>query len=70
MSARERLTVSLPSDLVRHVRAEAGSREVSAYAERALRHEMMLAASYPELPQDVRDDFEALRNEARGWNPA
>lgn len=70
MSTRERLTVSLPADLVRDIRSATGGREVSAYVERAVRHEMLLSAAYPEIPDDARADFEALHDEARGWTPA
>ncbi|MGH3320816.1 MAG: hypothetical protein ACRDN9_11645 [Streptosporangiaceae bacterium] len=67
MSNRERLTVSLPADLVREIRSAADSREVSAYVERAVRHEMLLSAAYPDIGEDARRDFEALHDEARGW---
>lgn len=59
--------MSLPAAMVADIRAVAGGREVSAYVERAIRHEMLLAAPYPEIPADVRDDFETVHDEARGW---
>lgn len=62
--------MSLPSELIRGIRAATGGREVSAYVERAVRHEMLLSASYPEMPEDARADFEALHDEARGWTSA
>lgn len=59
--------MSLPSDMVEDIRTAAGSRGMSAWVERAIRHEMLAAPYDVSAADEALADVEALHDEARGW---